>query len=54
MARKMDVPRKHQMNIAKKTLKLSDIGARILGGMTKETARRILRESGLYRSGMEE
>jgi len=38
------VPDKHQIAIAKKTLRLSDVGAMILGGMTKEEARSVLRE----------
>lgn len=53
MARKIDVPRKHQVNIAKKTLKLSDVGANILGGMTKDEARIILKSEGLYRPSQE-
>lgn len=40
----MDVFDKHQVAIAKKTLRLSDIGAAIMGGMNKATARRILIE----------
>lgn len=35
----MDVFKKHQLRIAKATLKMSDAGARIMGGMTKEEAR---------------
>lgn len=38
------VPDIHQIAIAKKTLQLSDVGAMILGGMTKEKARSVLRE----------
>jgi hypothetical protein len=38
----MTVPEKHQLRIARKTLKLSDVGAMILGGMTKEEARTII------------
>ena len=37
-----DVARKHQIAIAKRTLELSDEGAMILGGMTKDEARAIL------------
>lgn len=37
---------RHQMNIAKKTLKLSDSGARILGGLTKPEAILMLKQSG--------
>ena len=38
------VPDAHQIAIAKKTLRLSDAGAMILGGMTKEEARSVLME----------
>jgi hypothetical protein len=38
----MDVPEKHQLNIARKTLKMNDVFARIMGGMTKEEAREII------------
>jgi len=41
-----DVFLRHQLRIARRTLTLSDVGARIMGGMTKEEARRILREQG--------
>lgn len=40
---KLTVPEQHQLRIARRTLKLSDVGARILGGMTKEEAREIIR-----------
>ena len=42
-----DVARKHQIRIAKRTLELSDEGAMILGGMTKEEARKILDKNGI-------
>jgi hypothetical protein len=42
----MDVFTKHQIAIAKKTLTLSDAGALILGGMTKDQARQVLRDNG--------
>ncbi len=38
---------KHQIAIAKRTLQLSDTGALILGGMTKEEARAILQKHGI-------
>jgi hypothetical protein len=38
-----DVFWNHQVKIAKATLKMSDEGAMILGGMTKAEAREILR-----------
>jgi hypothetical protein len=41
-----DVFKKHQKNIAIKTLKMSDIGARVMGGMTKEEARDFLKSIG--------
>lgn len=37
---------KHQIVIAKKTLRMSDVGARIMGGMTKAEARTILKKFG--------
>jgi len=40
--RQITVFEKHQLKIAKKTLKLSDVGALILGGPTKDEAREII------------
>jgi hypothetical protein len=37
-----NVSKKHQIRIARDTLRMSDIGAVIMGGMTKEYAREIL------------
>ena len=37
---------KHQLKIAKDTLRMSDAGAFIMGGMTKEQAREVLRKQG--------
>lgn len=37
----------HQLKIAKQTLRYSDVGARIMGGMTKEEAREVLRKHGI-------
>lgn len=42
MKRQLSVPEKHQLAIARKTLTYSDIGARIMGGMTKDEARAII------------
>ena len=42
--RVLSVPEKHQLAIAKKTLTYSDVGARIMGGPTKEEARKIIKE----------
>lgn len=36
------VPDQHQRKIAKQTLRYSDAGARIMGGPTKDEARKIL------------
>ncbi|HRR48428.1 MAG TPA: hypothetical protein P5293_00410 [Bacteroidales bacterium] len=38
---------KHQIAMARKTLKMNDVMARIMGGMTKEQARAILKKYGL-------
>lgn len=43
MKRQLSVPEKHQLKIARSTLKMSDIGARIMGGMTKDEARDIIK-----------
>lgn len=40
----LDIPGQHQLKIAKSTLRMSDVGARIMGGMSKEDARKFLRE----------
>jgi len=37
----------HQIRIAKQTLKMSDIGANIMGGMTKSKAVKLLRDNGI-------
>lgn len=42
MKRKLSVPEQHQLNIARKTLKLSDAGAIVLGGMSKDEARAVI------------
>jgi len=38
----LNVFQKHQFSIAKKTLKMSDVGASIMGGMTKDEAEKFL------------
>lgn len=43
----VDLFLKHQIRIAKATLKLNDVGARILGGMTKQEARDLLNKHGI-------
>ncbi len=42
----LTVPEKHQLAIAKSTLKMSDAGAMIMGGMTKKEARDFLKKIG--------
>jgi hypothetical protein len=39
---KLSVPETHQLKIAKSTLKMSDMGATIMGGMTKAQAREVI------------
>lgn len=41
-----DVATRHQIKIAKDTLKMSDAGVMIMGGMDKEEARRVLKKAG--------
>lgn len=40
--KKLSVPEQHQKKIAISTLKMNDVGARIMGGMTKEEAHKFL------------
>lgn len=40
---KLSVPEKHAFKIAKDTLKMSDAGAKVMGGMTKDEARDFLK-----------
>jgi len=35
----------HQLKIARATLKMSDLGVRLMGGMTKEEAREVIKNS---------
>lgn len=42
MKRQLTVFEHHQLKIARDTLKMSDVGARIMGGMTKDEARAII------------
>lgn len=41
-----DVATRHQIKIAKDTMKMSDAGAMIMGGMTKDEARKVLKKAG--------
>jgi len=45
-AEKLSVPDTHQKSIALKTLKMSDVGANVMGGMTKAQARTFLKKIG--------
>lgn len=40
--KRLTVPQKHQLKVAYDTLKKSDVGAFILGGMTKAEARAVI------------
>ena len=40
--KKLTIPKKHQLKIARKTLTYSDVGASCMGGPTKEEARKII------------
>jgi hypothetical protein len=44
MSSRLTVPQKHQLAIAKKTLKMSDAGAMVMGGPTKAEARAIIKK----------
>jgi len=44
MSKTLTVPQKHQLRIARKTLKMSDVGALVMGGPSKEESRRIIQE----------
>jgi hypothetical protein len=45
-AKSLTVWEKHQLAIAKKTLKMHDLAVKVLGGMTKEEAREIVARLG--------
>ncbi len=42
--RQLTVPEKHQLDIARKTLKMSDAMIEVMGGITKEQAREIIKK----------
>ncbi len=42
--RYLSVPEQHQLKIARRTLEMSDVGARIMGGMTKAEARAFIKK----------
>lgn len=41
--KKLTTPEKHQLKIARQTLGYSDAGAQIMGGMSKEEARKVIK-----------
>jgi hypothetical protein len=43
----MDVIVKHQIKIAKATLKMNDVGVAVMGGMSKDEARDILKKNNI-------
>lgn len=43
----VDIFTKHQIKIAKQTLRMTDAGAFIMGGMSKAEARAILKKHGI-------
>lgn len=40
--RELTVPERHQLKVARDTLRMNDVFARIMGGMTKQEARNIV------------
>lgn len=40
----MNVFDKHKLKIAKDTLKMTDVGAAVMGGMTKDEAKKVVEE----------
>jgi len=44
----LSVPEKHQLKIARDTIKMDDAMAKVMGGMTREEAKRFLFQKGFY------
>ena len=44
MKSKLSVPDKHQLKIAYATLKMSDVGVLVMGGMTKDKAKEVIKK----------
>ena len=42
----LTVPQQHQLKIAKKTLKMNDVMANVMGGMSKQEAKDFLKSIG--------
>lgn len=41
--RELSVPEQHQLRIARQTLRMNDVMARVMGGMTKDEAREVIK-----------
>ena len=44
MVKKLTVSEKHQLKIARATIKMSKIGAQIMGGMTHKEAKEVIKK----------
>jgi hypothetical protein len=42
--KQLSIPDRHRLKIARDTLKMNDVFANIMGGMTKEEARKVIYE----------
>jgi hypothetical protein len=40
--RQLSIPEKHQLRVARQTLKMNNVMARVMGGMSKDEARQII------------
>lgn len=47
MPKTLSIPEQHQKKIAISTLRMSDVGVMVMGGMTKDEARRFLTMIGI-------
>ena len=47
----MDIFKKHQLQIARKTLNMPDALIEIMGGMTKEEAKKVIRKNKSQKTG---
>ncbi|GAG49386.1 unnamed protein product [marine sediment metagenome] len=44
MTKTLSVPERHQLRIARDTLKMNDVGVKVIGGPSKQEAREIIRK----------
>lgn len=44
MGKTLTVPEKHQLRIARSTMRMTDTGATVMGGMTKDEARAVIKK----------